>query len=90
MKESEFTNYIKTKIEQLSPEDKFKKLNYFESCIDSVRSAVAKEWTYCAGCHTYVKVSERTSETDESNRTIIRCGSCNTVHHVWSEDPHTI
>ena len=75
-------NYIEETIKDLSPEDKFKTLNYIEECVQTVRQHVSEEWTYCAICKKYVRDTERELVTD-GGIMLLKCGECGGVHHVW-------
>lgn len=78
-----FKETIEETIQYMNPDNKFKTLNLMEDILHGVRDELSREWTYCAGCHKYVKVSERTSEKTEKGQMLIRCGNCGEIHHVW-------
>lgn len=54
-----FSNSIKNIIKDCFVEDKLKFLSSLEMIILSIRAEVLDEWTYCAGCHEYVRRDER-------------------------------
>ena len=64
------------------PEEKFKLLNMLEDAIQKIREDTAAEWTYCANCHQYVKVSERKIINNEDGTYNVACGNCGGFHYV--------
>ena len=77
----EVADVVRTRINEVEPEDKFIILNMLDNFLHKIRLDVAEEWTYCAGCNQYVKVSERQKVNNEDGTYSIVCGKCKAMHH---------
>ena len=82
-----FKDYIQDAIADMDIERKFHALTVLEDTLLEVRQQLAEEWTYCCGCHMYVRCDERVKDSTEyEDRVLIRCGSCGAVHYVRGKE----
>ena len=76
----EIADIVRAKVNELEPEDKFAVLNMLDNFLHKIRLDVAEEWTYCAMCHQYVKVSERKIINNGDGTYDVACGNCGGYH----------
>lgn len=79
-----FSKSVKDIIKDYSVEDKLKFLKSLEMSILNIRAEVLDEWTYCAGCHEYVRYDERVKKIS-GDKAWACCGNCGCVHETWKE-----
>ena len=77
---------IREAVKDLSPEEKFRTLRIIENCVGKVRNDLSEEWTYCCGCHSYVKCEERVKDLSPEGKILIKCGKCGAIHYVRNKE----
>ena len=75
----EIADMVRTKVNELEPDNKFVILNMLDNFLNQIRSDVSEEWTYCAHCFRFVKIAERTVELVDGYE-VTRCGNCGEMH----------
>lgn len=79
--ENNFANELYSKLKGLDPAEAFTLINQWEDAVKSVRKKYSSVYTYCTGCHKYVKYINVKPERNE-DKIITRCPECNMTWHI--------
>ena len=71
--------YLKNKLNPESPDEYLKSLNECERDLRRLRGELDGAWTYCGGCHQYVRLDEAIEGWSDTGRLVLRCGNCASI-----------
>lgn len=79
--ENNLVDKLYSKLESIEPADAFVLINQWECAINKVRQIYSSKYTYCGGCHKYLKVAEAKTER-EGDKNVTRCPECNIPWYI--------
>ena len=72
-----------------NPDQFLQKIKMFRSYLERIEQEFDDTWTYCTGCHTYIRKTDVTIKQEETTTGswVIKCKHCGTPWFVRSKDP---
>ena len=74
-------SYLKEELNfmEYNPDEVIKKLNEAQRDVEQLRKEFDYIWSYCHGCHGYVKQTEAYVGYTDNNRPVLRCENCDSI-----------